>query len=248
MSSTDGKGPYATVSPPARGALRYEIKLVVQEAAHPWVRGRLLLDTAGFDVLYPPRRVQSVYFDSFDQQALEDNLAGISHREKIRFRWYGDASHGVHGQLERKVRHNQLGWKDVLPIDGPIDVEGVTRSEFARDVFARLTEEWSDVRAQHLLPVQWISYSREYYGSADGRLRVTFDRELQTYDQRSRFQLTNAFPTPTPRLLIVEVKCDEKHHDAARRLIDRFPLVVDKCSKFVLGSRPSEGPTSSIVL
>ena len=248
MPSTDpapfaarAKGP----SPEERD-LRYEIKMVVQESAYTWALESLRLDPAGLSVLHPPRRVQSVYFDTLGQAALEENLAGICHREKVRFRWYGDAAQGVSGQLERKVRHNQLGWKDVQQISGTVDVEGTPRTELARRIFDELGPEWADVRSGGLLPVQWIAYLREYFATADGKVRVTLDRELRTCDLRHRNVVTNAFPTPTPRVLIVEAKCARDDHDEARRILRRYPLFVDKCSKFVIASRPDEGPSISI--
>lgn len=226
--------------------LRYEIKMAVKESAHAWARANLLLDQAGVRKLYPPRWVQSIYFDTLGQAALEENLAGISHREKIRFRWYGEGGLGVRGQLERKVRHNQLGWKNVLRVPAAIDVEGALRTDLARAVFEHLDVEWSDVRAAGLLPVQWIAYFREYYTTADGAVRITMDRRLRTCDQRSRMRVTSAYPHPSPRVLIVEAKCADADHEAARRLLSRFALVVDKCSKFVIASRPHEGPNVSI--
>jgi hypothetical protein len=248
VPSTD-PSPFAAHAKGAPGEerdLRYEIKMVIQESAYTWALESLRLDPSGVRVLYPPRRVQSVYFDTLGQTALEENLAGIGHREKIRFRWYGDASSGVHGQLERKVRHNQLGWKDVEPIAAAIDVEGASRQDFARAILGSLSDEWADVSSSGVLPVQWISYLREYYSTADSKVRITLDRELSTADQRGRMHLTQQFPNPVPHVLIVEAKCDKDHHDFARRILSCFPLFVDKCSKFVIASRPEEGPSISI--
>jgi hypothetical protein len=225
--------------------LRYELKMVSQASAYAWVMARLRMDPAGLRVLHPPRRVQSVYFDSLDQQALEDNLAGISHREKLRFRWYGDEARGVRGKLECKVRENQLGWKDVAEVAQPVDVEGATRRGLAKAVLDGLSEAWFADKVRWLHPVQWISYWREYLSTADGRVRVTLDREVTGYDLRSRWVLTRSFPTPMPRVLIVEAKCGVDAFPEAKRLLNFAPLNVDKCSKFTMASRPGEGPMLS---
>ncbi len=60
--------------------LRYEIKMVCEEWAHDWVVAALRTSRAGVRVLYPPRRVQSVYLDTPLGRSLEENLAGISSR------------------------------------------------------------------------------------------------------------------------------------------------------------------------
>jgi hypothetical protein len=219
--------------------IRYEVKMVAQAAAYDRVRMFMRADRSGLRVLYPPRIVQSVYFDTWRDRALEENLSGVSHREKIRFRWYGDAKTDVKGVLERKVRENMLGWKDFLPIDEVMQVEGASRTEFARRIFAHLTPSWHDVRAMALQPVQWIRYEREYFSS--GRIRVTVDRKLRTWDQRYRRTITSAFRTPTPNVVIVEAKCAQEDYDELQAMLVRFPLFVDKCSKFVFASDPGEG-------
>lgn len=219
--------------------------MVAQEAAYHPFRMWMRTDRAIIRNLFPPRIVQSVYFDTWRGRALEENLAGISHREKVRFRWYGEGGGRVRGTLERKVRHNMLGWKQLLPIEPEIQVEGATRTSFRDAVFSHLTEEWSDVRASHLLPVQWIRYSREYYTA--GTVRVTLDRDLRTYDQRLNRKISSRQRTATPRVLIVEAKCDEEHYGDLREFLNRMPLQVDKCSKFVYASSPSEGAEPSIM-
>ena len=230
-------------------ALRYEVKMVAQAAFYPKLRMHMRLDRSAIRTLYPPRRIQSVYFDTIRGQALEENLAGISHREKVRLRWYGEATTGVRPTLERKVRENMLGWKGLLKIPADIDVEGVTRRDFAASLRPFLTEEWSDVLNKDLLPVQWVVYDREYFATeaGSGPIRITIDRQLRTYDQRHRRSLSCRFRTPTPDVMIVEAKCEQSEHAALKCLMDRFPMQIDRCSKFVYASSPNDGAISSYI-
>lgn len=231
----------------AERELRYEIKMVAQGAARRQFEAHMRLDPAGIRSLYPDRRVQSIYFDDLWQTALEENLAGISHREKIRFRWYGEDARGVRGRLERKVRHNLLGWKDTAEIDKAIDVEGSERHALANAIFEGLEEDWPEAKNRALMPVQWISYARSYWTTADKRIRITIDRDLRTYDLRHRRVITSKFLTRTPEVTIVEAKAAEDAFDELQLLIKGFPLVVDKCSKFVIASSPGEAPGISIL-
>jgi hypothetical protein len=228
-------------------ALRYEIKMVAQAAVRDWIESRLRLDRAGVRTLHPDRTVQSLYFDDLWQTALADNLAGISHREKLRFRWYGEAANGVRGALERKVRHNLLGWKDVLPLEAEVDVEGADRRTLARAIFGHLPAAWAVERDRSLMPVQWIRYRRSYFTTADGRIRVTIDRDLRTFDLRHRRIVTAAFRSFVPCVTIVEAKAAEDAYDELKRFLSRFPLVIDKCSKFVIASSPGDGPRASVL-
>ena len=124
------------------GALRYELKLVCQEAAYPRVRMALRLHASAIGVLHPTRRVQSLYLDTPFGQALEDNLAGLSRREKMRLRWYGDEADRVQGTLERKIRENMLGWKESFRLAEPLAVEGVGRRAFVRALAQALPDAW----------------------------------------------------------------------------------------------------------
>jgi len=76
---------------------------------------------------------------------------------------------------------------------------------------------------------------------------VTVDRELRSADQRWRFNLTTRCPTVLPRILVIEAKCSQDQYARAEELINRLPLVVDKCSKFVIASSPGSGPTVSLL-
>jgi hypothetical protein len=219
--------------------------MVCREHSHADIRMALDLSPAAVRTLYPRRRVQSVYLDSPDAQALDDNLAGISHREKIRFRWYGDATGEVTGSLECKVRENQQGWKRTCPIEAPVKVEGASRHDFVQTLVREAAPEWK-VRLSGLLePVQWISYQRDYLVTADRRVRITLDKSLKTWDLRGRYLLSSRFPTPVPDMLIIEVKCAARHHDLAQRLVSSLPLFMDKCSKFVTASIVGGGPEVS---
>ena len=229
-----------------RPGLRYEIKMACQEAAYERIVACLRMDPAAVRELYPRRQVQSVYLDTTFGRALSDNLAGISHREKIRLRWYGPDARGVRATLERKVRENMLGWKDTLRFDDPIDIEGVDRNDFISSLRERATPEWRSVLDAGLEPVQWISYQRDYLVTSDLKVRITLDRSLRATDLRDRFVLSSARPTPLPRLLIVEAKCAESDYGRAQELVSRQPLFVDRCSKFVLASTAEHGPHPSV--
>ncbi len=229
--------------------LRFELKMVAQAAFYSKLRMHMRLDRSAIRTLYPPRRIQSVYFDTWRNQALEENLAGISHREKVRFRWYGEHTDVVRGTLERKVRENMLGWKDLLKVDDEIAVEGVTRRDFAESLRPHLTPEWEDVFRKDLLPVQWVVYDREYYATegGSGPIRITIDRNLRTYDQRHRRSLSSRFRSPVPDVLIVEAKCAKKHDLELQQLLNRFPMAIDRCSKFVYASSPNDGAIPSYI-
>jgi hypothetical protein len=239
------KGPAALAHGGA--GLRREVKMIAEALAEADVLASLRLHPAGLRESFPPRVVQSLYLDSPFQTALTDNLAGISQRRKLRFRWYGDDCKQVRGILEEKLRRNQLGWKRRLPLTEPRRVEGAARTAFMRDLAHGLPPVWLECIAMGLEPVQWIAYTRRYFASADGALRATVDTALRACDQRHRAALTRKFETPLPQLLIVELKGAASCSQRLGELAGALPLLVDKCSKFVLASDPASGPGVSVL-
>lgn len=224
--------------------LRYELKLACPEAAYPDLRMALRLDRAGVRALFPERLVQSLYLDTPDQRALQENLAGLSTREKLRVRWYGPAARGVRATLERKCREDSLGWKELLPLEDALDVAGEERRRVMEALRRHADPLWR-ARLAPLEPVQWVRYRREYLTSADRRVRITLDRELRFSDQRRLARLSDVERTPSPRILVVELKCAAADESAARDLVGRLPIPLGRCSKFVLASEPSSGPLVS---
>ena len=224
--------------------MRYEVKLVGSQHDYERVRAELCLLGATLKPLHTPRIVQSIYFDTPEGRAVSENLAGISTRTKLRLRWYGKATKAVSAQFERKNRESSLGSKDTHYLDERIDITGARRSTFVRELRSRLPAVMADALHGHE-PVQWIRYNREYMSSHDGTLRVTLDRDVSAFDQRTERTITNRKSTPLPQLLIVELKAEENHRESIERCLQGIDLPPSKCSKFVMASAPDEAPIPS---
>lgn len=227
-----------------RAELRHELKFVAGEESYAPLRMALRLDRASVRELHPERIVQSVYFDTHEGRALQENLAGLSARRKLRFRWYGAEAARVTGTLEKKCRENSLGWKETVRLAAPLAVRGVERRAFMVAIAAGLDAAWRDELGP-LGPVQWVRYRREYLTTADRRVRLTIDRELAAFDQRLRARLDDHERSPVPRLLVLELKCAPEHLEQARALTAGLPIPLGRCSKFVLASEPGQGPLLS---
>jgi hypothetical protein len=194
--------------------------------------------------------VQSLYLDTPFQRALEENQAGLSRREKIRLRWYGAeagrvGTSTVEGVLEKKCRENALGWKESVRV-GALGLAGRERRAFVDELAARVDASWR-ARLAGLEPSQWVRYRREYFTSADRRVRLTLDRGLAFFDQRARARLADDARTPSPRVLVLELKCAPGDLDLARAIVARLPIPPGRCSKFVLAAAPLSGPLPSLL-
>ncbi|MFM1872611.1 MAG: hypothetical protein RL398_2033 [Planctomycetota bacterium] len=225
-------------------SLRYEVKLVVDGADRDRVRADLLLLPTALRTIHPTRIVQSIYLDTHDGRAVDENLAGVGERTKLRFRWYGDAIVAAPGTLECKRRRDSLGGKDLLTIGAPMPLAGALGDEFVGALRAALptTER---ARLDGHRPTQWIRYRREYLGDVSGALRITIDDRITAYDQRGVARLQAVRATPLPDLCIVEAKADLADRERIEDWLQAIGFRPSRCSKYVMACLPSEAPQPS---
>jgi hypothetical protein len=215
--------------------LRYEVKMTCSDLHLPNVRAWVNLHPETFIEAYPPRRVNSVYFDTYEVGCLDQNLIGISERAKARFRWYGEDCSRVEGVLELKRKANQLGRKELFPVPVPIDLGGISWSDFMQRLREQLSGSAAVWMAGAEQPTLITRYMREYYESRDHQVRLTID-----YDQVAYEQITHSTPNlevraPIPSLVVVEVKAEEALYRRVSNVLSSLPLQVGRNSKYVNG-------------
>jgi len=177
----------------------------------------------GFRQAYPDRKVNNVYFDTPGWRTFNDNLAGISERTKYRLRWYGCRSGPIReSAFELKRKENLLGTKIIFSIDKKIDWEMVPG----------LPRSLPQVQVNGLFPSLVNEYWRSYYHSADGRFRLTIDREMQCAPYRSRPERLRSFED---NLLVVELKYGRDQDHLLDEFTQYWPLRMDRFSKYVNG-------------
>jgi hypothetical protein len=179
--------------------------------------------------------VNNVYFDTHDCAAFAENLAGVSGRLKVRYRWYGSLREPHHGSLEVKRKRNIYGWKLRFAVDaGPYRpgadwraVRGELRRALAPE--GRLWLDGSPV------PVLINRYYRHYLLSADRRTRVTLDTRQSIWDQRHRSHPSLLRRVHVPEALVVEFKFEPAHHAAVSAMLHDIPLRLSRHSKYAHG-------------
>ena len=216
--------------------MRFEIKSSypreLDGVVEAWVRSHRL----GFRTAYPDRRVNNVYFDTIELRAFEENVAGISQRDKARYRWYGFEPLPQAGTLEFKNKHAALGWKDNFKFPSIPYQEGETWRDFQRTLREKLEPKdriQFDTCGQ---PVLINRYSRRYFESLDRRIRITLDAEQEMLDQ-----LRSPFPNirlrlNLPEVHVLEVKCEEEDHAAIVDTLSDCPVRISRFSKYSAGS------------
>ena len=221
--------------------MRYEYKITCDELYLPEARSWVRVHPAAFVEAYPPRQVNSLYFDTHEADCLHDNLLGAGERRKLRFRWYGHDFTAAQGTLELKCKANQLGWKRNCPIPITLDLTAISWTDLMQQMRRHaegIVALWLSSADQ---PVLLTSFVREYYESIDQQIRVTVDYNQTVYEQITYAGPNLAVKTPQRAQVVIEVKSDSGLSRRVSDVASSFPLRVGRNSKYVNGVLDSLG-------
>jgi len=211
---------------------RHEIKFVANFYTLPKILAWVKSNKLGFYKEYPDRKVNNVYFDTYNYSAYASNLSGESCRQKVRYRWYGDDQLGL-GQLEVKNKKNKLGWKNTYKI-----LKKPFRSNDSwAQVMKNITLDLPDI-AQHNLkiysfPVISNSYLRSYFISYDQKIRITIDTKQKAYDQRYKSKPNFSVQSRLLDTFVLECKFDSADRNIVTDLLTGLPIRVSRHSKYM---------------
>jgi len=205
--------------------MRFERKYRVENLSMPHIKQIIKSHPASFYKLYPNRTVNNIYFDSPNMVCLNDNLMGINLRKKYRARWYGqDTKEIIQPKLEVKYKENELGGKTIfdLPAFDLSNIKGLQKE------------------VNHLIPQQFSlqatllnSYERSYWGTKDGKFRITIDSNLRFHSLLHSPNF-NRYLHRDP-VVIVELKYDREDEKDLHRITRFLPFRLSKNSKYVNG-------------
>lgn len=215
--------------------MRYENKFVFNSCEYNSVETKIMLSPFCFNEIFNERKINNIYLDSFDYKNYYANIMGEQNRVKQRIRWYGDTKKATNPILEYKIKHGELGTKEYYRLPDFILNEKFSYSEYLKQLEGDLKEEsyinmFNDVSEQ--IPTLYNSYDRRYFLSADGKYRITIDKNMifnsisETYNGLSHFSIDK---------IVVELKYDSEYIDGASTLLQHFGFRLSRNSKYVNG-------------
>lgn len=193
--------------------LRHELKYLISPAELTVLRSVLRpvmqLDPNGGE--NNEYHIRSLYFDTLDDDALVDKVAGVGNRKKYRIRIYNFSDRVI--KLECKSKYGELISKQSVSIPRELaeqliacDPEGLQRMRHPlfHDVFR-------EMRTHLLHPVVIVDYIREAYIHPAQEVRITFDKHLRTglYSTDLFNPQIPTYPVFDDPLEVLEVKYDE---------------------------------------
>ncbi|MFT5287726.1 MAG: hypothetical protein ACI8W3_001993 [Myxococcota bacterium] len=216
-----------------RDDLRYEIKFAAPSAdvhaLHQWIAQH----PAGVRNAYPSRRVNNIYFDTHDLRCYRE--VGSAARDKVRLRWYGDTTQPDASTLEIKRRRNRVGWKQKFDVGG-LGLEGTRWRPLLQDVKSRVPAEALIWLNAHPVPVLINQYNRDYYESADRKVRLTIDRGQAVFGQNAATQPKFRGAVRLPDWFVVEIKFAMADEKLGNEFIQGIPIRASRNSKYALGA------------
>ncbi|RJQ53774.1 MAG: polyphosphate polymerase domain-containing protein [Nitrospiraceae bacterium] len=220
---------------------RTEVKFIAGAAQFHMLLTWLRVHPAGFVSPFPDRRVNNIYFDTYDWTAFAENLSGVSSRTKVRYRWYGDSVYPDAGTLEVKKKRNCHGWKLQFKIGAPPYGPGAGWQEIIQSLLEQLPPEGRRWLKDNPVPVIMNRYMRKYLVSGNAKVRVTIDSGMCVWEQRFKPYPNFIHRANMPDLSVVEFKFSRGDYEAASQVIQGIPIRQGRHSKYVTGVRAVAG-------
>ena len=183
--------------------------------------------------------VNTLYFDSILKNCLDEKLDGINFREKFRIRSYGVDHKNI--KLESKQRMDTAVRKTSYRIDRR-EAKKLMNCEydFLMDHNNNfLAEIYTNFKSKKFSPSVIVCYDREAYTLPYGNIRITFDKNLRTYN--SNLDIFNTEKGSTPifkkNMQILEVKFSMELPDHIKKILSNITASRSAISKFVYAQK-----------
>ena len=193
--------------------LRHELKYHITPAELTVLRGVLApvmqLDPNGNE--NNEYHIRSLYFDTINDDALEEKIAGVGNRKKYRIRIYNFSDKVI--KLECKSKYGDLISKQSVSIPRELaeqliagDPDGLQRMRHPL-----LHDVYREMRTRLLRPAVIVDYVREAYIHQAEEVRITFDKQVRTglYSVDIFNPQIPTYPVFDDPVEILEVKFDE---------------------------------------
>ncbi len=193
--------------------LRHELKYFITPAEMSVLRGVLTpvmqLDPNGNE--NNEYHIRSLYFDTINDDALEEKIAGVGNRKKYRMRIYNFSDKVI--KLECKSKYGDLISKQSVSIPRDLaeqliagDPEGLQRMRHPL-----LHDVYREMKTRLLRPSVIVDYVREAYIHPAEDVRITFDKQLRTglYSHDIFNPSIPTYPVFDDPVEILEVKFNE---------------------------------------
>ena len=186
--------------------------------------------------------ITSIYFDTPFEEDFEEKVDGIKSREKFRIRTYNKDFNLI--KFESKKRSETV-IKKTSAIISQEDTLKICNGDYSPliqsdDDFLKLS--YSKLSSEGYRPIVVVEYDREAYFLPYGNIRITFDKNLRTYNSDTNFLnlTTPSIPVFHENLQILEVKHSIPLPSHIRFILSKTIASRNSISKFILAQKYNE--------
>ena len=194
-----------------------------------------------FKKSYEDRRVNSLYYDTYNLDFANDNITGLSKRIKIRARWYSkydqnflnDFCKDKNFKFEVKRKVNNLSDKGfLLEVSCNKEDTFLKRQNFLKKKLNQAISNYSIISKLLLRNIIFVGYKREYYQHFfSPNIRLTIDKDIACSISN---QLPNSKkPIISNNYIIVEFKFEYNMKKLVTQLLKNFPFRRIRSSKYL---------------
>jgi SPX domain protein involved in polyphosphate accumulation len=179
---------------------------------------------------YTDRKINSFYYDTITNKSISDNIDGISNRDKLRLRWYGENRLPNDCTLEIKHKRNSVGFKSNLHFKNLINFN--CHNSLRNILIKNSNGLFKEYLKFYSFPVSLITYDRSYYRSINKKIRLTIDSDISYFKQyNNNFNFHNTMQLNPS--IIIEFKFDICDRQFLSHNLQDFPFRISKNSKYV---------------
>lgn len=179
-----------------------------------------------FYSLYDSRRINNIYFDTHDFNAVTENIEGLSRRVKKRVRWYGPSFENSKKNLEIKIKNEFLNRKEKYKL-GDFKIPDYSSISGFDKLLRQKLNDYKCIYENELTslkPTLFNSYDRCYYFNSFSNIRLTIDENLSYYSPITKVKYYE-------RKVIIEAKFDKDNN-----FVNNFSnLNLNRYSKYAQG-------------
>ena len=213
---------------------RYEQKVVISHANHYKIENIIKHHPFIFSEIFYKRQINNIYLDTLDLKNYRDNLDGNAQRMKVRIRWYGKTFGLIKNPiLELKLKDGQVGSKISFVLRDFQFGKDFSFKDLKEKVLKNSNIPLGILEKMNLLrPTLLNSYKREYFISANKKIRITLDEDLRFFRIKGD---SNTFHEniSNKNLKILEIKYSKK--EDLSNFAKNFPFRIEAISKYVHG-------------
>jgi hypothetical protein len=183
--------------------------------------------------------VTSLYYETPEDDDLDEKIDGILVREKHRIRIYNNNKSLI--KLETKKREGTVISKDTATID-MINAKELINCQFHPKNFDNKLAKLICIKLKSMgyVPRVIVEYERQAFYLPYGDIRITFDKNLRTYNTyKNLFKLDDVSSSPVflDDNQVLEVKFSQQLPSYITDILSTIPSIRSSISKYVLSQR-----------